>query len=44
MLSYTVGSDSVRALVEQGGANDALRWRRYRNLMTNPVVSLPISQ
>lgn len=41
MLAYTVGSDAVRAEVEAGEPNDAERWRRYVNLMTNPVVALP---
>ena len=41
MLSYTVGRDSVRALMEQGHPTDALRWVRYRSLITNDVVSLP---
>jgi hypothetical protein len=41
MLSYTLGVDTVKALVEAGHPTDAERWQRYRNLMTNPVVSLP---
>jgi hypothetical protein len=41
MLSYTLGSDSVRSLVESGHPSDTERWQRYRNLMVNPVVSLP---
>jgi len=41
MLSYTVGSDSVRSLVESGHPTDSERWQRYRSLMMNPVVSLP---
>ena len=41
MLAYTVGSDAVRNMVEAGNPSDAERWRRYVNLMTNPVVSLP---
>lgn len=41
MLSYTVGSDSVRSLVESGHPSDTERWQRYRSLMANPVVSLP---
>ena len=42
MLSYTVGRDSVRALIEQGHPTDAIRWARYRSLITNGVVSLPV--
>jgi hypothetical protein len=41
MLSYTLGADTVKALVEADHPTDAERWRRYRNLMTNPVLSLP---
>lgn len=41
MLSYTLGVDTVKALVEAGHPTDAERWQRYQNLMTNPVVSLP---
>jgi len=43
MLSYTLGSDQVRSLVESGHPTDIVRWRRYLYLMTNPVVprSLP---
>jgi hypothetical protein len=41
MLSYTLGVDTVKALVEAGYPTDAERWQRYQNLMTNPVVSLP---
>jgi hypothetical protein len=41
MLSYTLGVDTVKALVEAGHPTDAERWRRYQNLMTNPVLSLP---
>ncbi len=43
MLAYTVGSDSVQALVENGHPLDAERWRRYVNLMTSPVVSPPLA-
>jgi len=43
MLSYTVGSDTVKAIVEAGHPTDAERWQRYRDLMTNPVVSLATS-
>jgi hypothetical protein len=42
MLSYTLGADSVRSLVEQGHPTDAVRWQRYTSLMTNPVISLPL--
>jgi hypothetical protein len=41
MLCYTVGNDRVRSLIESGHATDSVRWQRYLNLMTNPVVSLP---
>jgi len=41
MLSYTLGVDTVKALIEAGNPTDAKRWQRYLNLMTNPVVSLP---
>jgi hypothetical protein len=41
MLSYTLGVDTVKALIEAGNPTDAERWQRYLNLMTNPVVSLP---
>jgi len=41
MLSYTLGVDAVKALIEAGHPTDAERWQRYQNLMTNPVVSLP---
>ncbi len=40
MLAYTEGHDRVKALIEGGGADEAERWRRYRGLMMNPVVSL----
>lgn len=40
MLSYTQGSDTVKAIVEAGHPSDAERWQRYLNLMTKPVVSL----
>jgi hypothetical protein len=43
MLSYTVGSDTVKTIVEAGRPTDAERWRRYLNLMTHPVVSLGTS-
>lgn len=42
MLSYTLGVDSVKALVEAGHPTDTERWRRYQSLMTNPVLSLPL--
>jgi hypothetical protein len=41
MLSYTVGSDAVQAFVEAGNPTEAVRWQRYLELATNPVVSLP---
>jgi hypothetical protein len=41
MLSYTLGVDTVKALVEAGHPTDAERWQRYTNLMTNPVLTLP---
>ena len=41
MLAYTVGSDAVQRIVEAGSPSEAERWRRYGNLMTNPVASLP---
>jgi hypothetical protein len=41
MLSYTLGVDTVKALIEAGHPTDAERWQRYQNLMTNPVVFLP---
>ncbi len=40
MLSYTQGSDTVQEIIEAGHPTDAERWRRYRRLMTTPVVSL----
>ena len=40
MLTYTLGNDMVRALVEAGQPSEAERWRRYLDLMTNPVVSI----
>ena len=40
MLAYTVGSDAVKTMVEAGNPTDAERWRRFLNLMRNPVVSL----
>jgi hypothetical protein len=40
MLSYTVGSETVKAMVEAGHPTDAERWQRYLSLMTKPVVSL----
>jgi hypothetical protein len=41
MLAYTVGLDSVKSLVESGGAKEQERWARYQELMLNPVVRLP---
>jgi hypothetical protein len=43
MLAYTVGSDAVKAMIEAGSPDEAERWRRYSNLMTSPVASLPIA-
>jgi hypothetical protein len=40
MLSYTVGSGRVRELVERGSPTEAERWRRYGELMTEPVSTL----
>jgi len=42
MLAYTVGADAVKALVEAGGANDAVRWSRYERLMREPEVSVGV--
>ncbi len=41
MLSYTLGNDAVQAFIEAGHPSEAVRWQRYRSLMSNPVVSLP---
>lgn len=41
MLAYTVGCDSLQAFVESNRPAEAERWRRYVQLMTNPVVLLP---
>jgi len=40
MLTYTVGRDRVRQIVEQGNPSTEVRWRRYTDLMKNPVYSL----
>jgi hypothetical protein len=40
MLSYTVGRGRVRELVERGSPTEAERWRRYGELMTEPVSTL----
>ena len=40
MLTYTVGRDRVRQIVEQGNPSSEVRWRRYTDLMKNPVYSL----
>jgi hypothetical protein len=41
MLAYSMGSDTVEALVDAGHPTDAERWQRYVSLMTRPVVSIP---
>lgn len=41
MLTYTLGRDVVQAWVEAGSPTNAIRWQRYRELMTGPVLSLP---
>ena len=41
MLTYTLGNDSVRAFIEAGHPTDAERWRRYLDLIRNPVISIP---
>jgi hypothetical protein len=40
MLSYTVGRGRVRELVERGSPTEAERWRRYGELMREPVFTL----
>lgn len=40
MLTYTLGRDRVRQIVEQGNPSPEVRWRRYTDLMKNPVYSL----
>jgi hypothetical protein len=37
MLTYTVGRRMVRDRIEQGGAAEDVRWKRYVALMTEPV-------
>ena len=44
MLTYTMGRDSVRELIESGHPTEEQRWQRYYSLMINPVVSLPSAQ
>lgn len=41
VLTYTLGSDDVRAVIEAGDPGESVRWDRYVNIMMNPVVSLP---
>jgi len=41
ILTYTLGADSVQALVEAGNPTEAERWQRYTALMTNPITTLP---
>ena len=43
VLAYTLGNDDVRAVIEGGDPVESVRWDRYVNLMTNPVVSLRAS-
>ena len=40
MLTYTVGRDMVRRIVEQGNPSTEVRWQRYVELMKRPVYSL----
>jgi transglutaminase-like putative cysteine protease len=40
MLSYTVGRGRVREMVERGSPTEAERWRRYTELMREPVFRL----
>jgi hypothetical protein len=39
MLTYTLGLEMVRDAVERGGAPREMRWKRYQQLMTEPVYS-----
>ena len=43
VLTYTLGTDDVRAVIEGGDPGESVRWDRYVNMMMNPVVSLRAS-